>query len=636
MNAGSLTVRLTLDDGQFKASLKNADGSVREFGAAGKQQGKKAASGFQFASAAAVAMGTVVAQAAMKVISKVVDLSGEIMTASDSMEKFAGTMGFAGFDDTQIKNASRVMKTYADQTVFGLNDVMNTTAQLAANGTKDYIGLTQAAGNLTAVAGGGADAFKSVAMMLTQTAGAGKLTTENWNQLTDAIPGASGRLQQAMLEAGAYTGNFRDAMAKGEVTAAEFNEAIMKLGSEPVAVEAASSTKTFEGSLGNLGATAVDVGTKVIDGIGKDNITSAIDTITSVVEDFGNKLSEVIPQVIDTFEDGYDWFVKWKDVIVLIAAPVLAAYGAFVLWKGAIEAWRIATTIATAAQTAFNIVLNANPIMIIVMAIAALVAGLVYFFTQTEAGKAVWQSFTNFMGKAWESITGFFAKAWNIIVSIWGTVTGFFGGVWNGIKSIFSGVGGWFSGIFQGALNGVKNIWNGIGDFFRGIPGKISDALGDLGSIGSDLVEGLWNGINNMGDWIGDKIRGFGEGITNQLKDFFGIHSPSRRMRDEIGKMLGFGVGDGIVESMGAVMRSIDTFSEGMMDKIGGSISKVIDIGYSYASVDVPTMGAEDIYGYDGSTGGAGAPTIVQNNYPTSEVDMNIINRSLVREARRA
>ena len=91
-------------------------------------------------------------------------------------------------------------------------------------------------------------------MMLTQTAGAGKLTTENWNQLADAIPGASGKLQEALLKNGAYTGNFRDAMSKGEITADEFNKALMDLGMTDVAKQAATSTSTIEGAMGNLEA----------------------------------------------------------------------------------------------------------------------------------------------------------------------------------------------------------------------------------------------------------------------------------------------------------------------------------------------------------------------------------------------
>ena len=75
--------------------------------------------------------------------------------------------------------------------MYGLSDIRNITAQLASNGVPNYEKLAEAAGNLNAVAGGTADTYKSVGMVLTQTAGQGKLTTENWNQLSDAIPGAS-------------------------------------------------------------------------------------------------------------------------------------------------------------------------------------------------------------------------------------------------------------------------------------------------------------------------------------------------------------------------------------------------------------------------------------------------------------
>ncbi|WP_417027009.1 hypothetical protein [Baileyella intestinalis] len=57
-------------------------------------------------------------------------------------------MGFAGYDGKTIKKAKADMKEYADKTVYDLDTVANTTAQLAANGIKDYTGLTQAAGNL--------------------------------------------------------------------------------------------------------------------------------------------------------------------------------------------------------------------------------------------------------------------------------------------------------------------------------------------------------------------------------------------------------------------------------------------------------------------------------------------------------
>lgn len=240
----SLKQRLT---GSAKAAVDAEGASAR--GSADKA-GREA--GSSFASSFKSGVGVLAGALGAGVFGSFV---AEAARASDATDKFKATMDFAGLDNTAIADATAAAKEYADQTVFDLPTIQNTIAQLASNGVKDYTGLTKAAGNLNAVAGGNADTFKSVAMVMTQTAGAGKLTTENWNQMADAIPGAAGPLMKSLEEAGAYTGNFRDAMAAGEITADEFNAALMKLGNDPVAVEAAKSTKTFEGAIGNLQAT---------------------------------------------------------------------------------------------------------------------------------------------------------------------------------------------------------------------------------------------------------------------------------------------------------------------------------------------------------------------------------------------
>lgn len=183
---------------------------------AGSQMGASIGSALSAKGAAIAGVaGGIASAAAQKLAAALSGLSGEIADASDSAQKFASTLSFGDVDTSTIDALTASTQKYADETIYDLGDIRNTTAQLAANGVDDYAQLAEAAGNLNAVAGGNADTFKSVAMVMTQTAGAGKLTTENWNQLADAIPGASGKLQEAMRANGAYTGNFRDAMEKG-------------------------------------------------------------------------------------------------------------------------------------------------------------------------------------------------------------------------------------------------------------------------------------------------------------------------------------------------------------------------------------------------------------------------------------
>lgn len=244
--------------------------------------------------------------AVLTVASGFADIVSQASAASDSTAKFASTLEFAGVQAGEIDRLTESTKAYADATVYDLGEIRNVTAQLAANGVADYDRLAEAAGNLNAVAGGNAETFSSVGMVLTQTAGAGKLTTENFNQLADAIPGASGVLQQELANMGAYTGNFRDAMAAGEITAEEFNQAILNLGFDEAAVSAAKSTETFEGAFGNLEASVVSFATEVI-----DVVKPAIIWIVNALADFVGTATRVFGAVADVVGGAVQKITGW-------------------------------------------------------------------------------------------------------------------------------------------------------------------------------------------------------------------------------------------------------------------------------------------------------------------------------------
>lgn len=269
----SVVTKLDLND--------NASPKLRQVQAQAQQTGE------QFTSLKEIIKGTFVGSLLSNGVGMITgylkDMTGEALEASDAMDKFKSTMQLGGYGSEEIKRSAKEVKDYANETVYDLGDISSTTAKLASNGIKNYMGLTEAAGNLNAQAGGTAETFKSVAMVMTQTAGAGKLTTENWNQLEDAIPGASGVLQKAMKDNAAYTGNFRDAMADGQITSDEFFKAVEKLGTTKGAEKAAKSTETFEGAIGNLHAQVIQGLDDTIDKMGKKRITNMINATTDAV-----------------------------------------------------------------------------------------------------------------------------------------------------------------------------------------------------------------------------------------------------------------------------------------------------------------------------------------------------------------
>lgn len=618
-------------------------------------------------------------------------LTGEAIASADALQKFEGTMGFAGFDSSNIDAARDAVKQYADDTVYDLNTIANTTAQLAANGIEDYTGLTQAAGNLNAVAGGNADTFNSVAMMLTQTAGAGKLTTENWNQLADAIPGASGKLQEALKNAGAYTGDFRDAMSKGEITADEFNAAIMELGNDPIAVEAATSVSTFEGAMGNLEATVVSGLMEIYNQIGSENITGFITTISDGIQAVIPYIQEAVQFVLDNKGPIIAALAGIAAGVTAISAiqGIMSLVGAFKTFFGIIKGGQ-------GIMAAFNAVVGLNPFVLIAGAVIGLVAALVVLFKTNENFRnkviEIWGNIKEFFGNAVAAIGKFFTETLpNAIAQLPGKIATFLGNAittvqeWAtnlGQKALEAGkafldnvvqffkdlpynigfllgyalaaivtwginiaakakeaatnfvqnvvtffqqlpertatflsnviakVKTWASDMANRAKSAGRNFIDNVVDFVKQLPGKVWGFLtdvvskvgswaGDLASkgkaaakelfdsvvngikslpdkiksIGSDLVKGLWNGINNMTDWIIGKIQSFGDGVLGGIKSFFGIESPSKVMRDQVGKMLAAGIAEGFGDEMPDTLRTMQKSMGNTVDALRGSVS---------------------------------------------------------------
>lgn len=108
-----------------------------------------------------------------------------------------------------------------------------------------------------------------------------------------------------------------------------------------------------------------------------------------------------------------------------------------------------------------------------------------------------------------------------------------------------------------GLVKAIPQLVSKIPDIIWAITNGLGGAVGEVFNIGKNLVEGLWNGINDMVGWIGGKISEFGDNILNGLKSFFGIASPSKLMRDKVGKYLAEGIGEGFSDTMSSVEKSM-------------------------------------------------------------------------------
>lgn len=141
-----------------------------------------------------------------------------------------------------------------------------------------------------------------------------------------------------------------------------------------------------------------------------------------------------------------------------------------------------------------------------------------------------------------------------------------FGKIMEALGELLGSLPGKMLEVRDSIVNGIRNSLGSIGSAAADIVSAIWDHIKELPGMmldaGRDLVEGLWNGISDMVGWIGDKISGFGDSVLGGLKDFFGIASPSKVMRDEVGKFLPAGIAIGIEDSTLSAVKSVRSMAD--------------------------------------------------------------------------
>lgn len=227
------------------------------------------------------------------------------------------------------------------------------------------------------------------------------------------------------------------------------------------------------------------------DAVIKTSISSIAPQIQSVANALGNFATWINKSKgpMASFVKG---LIAWSPVI----AGVLVVFG--LLTSGIGKLITNFNSIVGAAQkiggglkTVWG-VMAANPIVALIVVIAALVAGLVYFFTQTKKGRAMWSSFVSFLSGLW---TGIVSTA----QAVWGGLSSFFTGLWNGIVTVSTTVWNtivtFLSGLWNGIVTTAKTTWGILSSFFTGLWTAISTVATTVWTTIVTFITTLWTGI---------------------------------------------------------------------------------------------------------------------------------------------
>lgn len=321
-----------------------------------------------------------------------------------------------------------------------------------------------------------------------------------------------------------------------------------------------SSLGTFIGGnllpmIGNIGSSIVSILT---------NSFNNMPGILDAVQKFASNIAAQAPQFI---KSGFELLNKLADGIIS-ALPVMIA--------------KIPTIISTFA----NIINDNGPTVLmcglkliaklalgIIQAIPVLIANIPKIIT---AIVDVWSAF-NWINLGKMAITGLGNGIKALFGFLKGTGKEALDTVLINIMLLPEKLGSLGGKGIHGLINGIKSLFGSLGGAAKKIFEIIVKAIASLPSkmlgIGKNIVQGIWNGIANMVGWITKKVGSFASGVVKKFKDAFGIHSPSRVMRDSVGKFIGEGIGVGILGSFDTVRKDIAAFNDSLIDEFNKSDS---------------------------------------------------------------
>lgn len=280
----------------------------------------------------------------------------------------------------------------------------------------------------------------------------------------------------------------------------------------------------------------------------QDNLEGQLTILKSQLQElaisFGDLLMPAVRSIVSGLQGMVDVLNAMPDgvkqvimIIALLAAalgPVLIIIGKVISAVGTIMTIvpKLAGVINT-VKTAFgalNAVMLANPIAIVIAAIAALVAAFVYLWNTNEEFRqfwiSLWESVKETAIQCWQAISAFLSQAWeaiqNTAVSVWNGIRDFFSGLWTGIQTLFTTVVNAIAGFLSGAWNAVKgtvvSVWNAISQFFTSVWNGIRNVTSVVVNGIRSFLQSAWNGIRVLITTVMNGIKSVVTAVWNGIR----------------------------------------------------------------------------------------------------------------------
>ena len=374
-------------------------------------------------------------------------------------------------------------------------------------------------------------------------------------------------------------------------------------------MEANKAQSDYADAMAKMGAIIEPVTTALKVGF-TDLLNTAIELFGDVnVDSFISKLQEgfgvLSDKVLPAVKDGLGWIIDNKDVIIAGLTGIATGFVAFnvasmiMTATTAIKGFTSGLTLAQVAMKAFNLVIGANPIGLLITIILSVVVAIGTFIATNEdarkkfldiwkkvvegiknamatIGKLFTTTFPSFINTAVDFLSQLPSKIWTWLVA---TITNIDNWknqmlykaretglnfinriieylsqlpskVWTVLQNVISKISSFASNMASKAREAGQNFVNNIVNALSGLPSTMS-------TIGSNIVSGIWSGISSGWGWLKDKVSSLASSLFESAKKALGINSPSKVFADEVGKWIPAGIAVGIDKNAKTALNSV-------------------------------------------------------------------------------
>lgn len=344
------------------------------------------------------------------------------------------------------------------------------------------------------------------------------------------------------------------------------------------------------------------------------NLAQAIlPALKSGFQTFLGYVTPAIQPLLNAFVNLWNAIQPIVNVIASSLMPVFQILGAFL--------GGFVSGVMGALTTAFNVLAGVARVLTpviqfvgsVIQALAPIFVTVAGFIGQLMGQFAGFNGVLGVVGKVVSSvfsgIIGFGSRLFGSLSGVFNNIANGFrimgsglGSVGSGISNTFSSIIGFAGRMVSGIIGAVSGVAGRIASHFSGVFGAISRAIGNVTDIGANIVNGIAQGIRGAWGSVTSAIGALTDMIPKKIRSLLGIHSPSRVMRDMVGKFIPQGIAVGMTSQEGF----ISSHAQKLKDQLTGSMS----------NISLPSIGLAG-----GSLAAAGKSTSTTSNQVTINVN---------------